>query len=66
MFKGYNRYILYGQFFVLMAAIAVLSLLPIEQPSFSPNDKLNHLIAHGELALSGLLALKRIPLTMLV
>ncbi|PTY37278.1 hypothetical protein BGP77_02575 [Saccharospirillum sp. MSK14-1] len=34
-----------------MVAVTVLSLLPLEHPDLSPNDKLNHLLGWGALGL---------------
>lgn len=36
-----------------LVAITVLSLLPIEHPSVSPNDKLNHLLGWGLIGVLG-------------
>ncbi|WP_115667144.1 VanZ family protein [Saccharospirillum mangrovi] len=40
-------------FGVALLAITVLSLLPIEQPAVSPNDKVNHLLGWGLIGLLG-------------
>lgn len=34
-------------FMVALVAVTVLSLLPLEHPSISPNDKVNHLLGWG-------------------
>ena len=47
-------------FYGLMAAILILSLLPIEHPDISPNDKLNHLIAYGGLMIAGYLGYRNV------
>ena len=38
-------------FVVLLLVVTVLSLLPLDQPEFSPNDKLNHVLGWGALGL---------------
>jgi VanZ family protein len=43
-------------FYLLLLIVLVLSLLPIDQPDFSPNDKVNHLLAYTVLLVSGYLA----------
>jgi VanZ family protein len=43
-------------FYLLLLTVLVLSLLPIDQPNFSPNDKVNHLLAYAVLLVSGYLA----------
>ena len=54
-FSSANRWQRTAQlgFVVLAVVILVLSLLPIEHPQISPNDKLNHLLAYGMLAALG-------------
>lgn len=42
-------------FWVLLLAIIVLSLAPLGHPQFSPNDKVNHLLGWGALAVLGCL-----------
>ncbi|MEJ2045766.1 MAG: VanZ family protein [Reinekea sp.] len=41
-------------FVVLMLVVMALSLAPIDHPEFSPNDKVNHLIAYSMLTLCGI------------
>lgn len=42
-------------FVVLLVGVTVLSLMPLDHPQFSPNDKLNHLFGWGALGvLAGL------------
>lgn len=36
-------------FVMLLVAVTLLSLLPLDQPDFSPNDKVNHLLGWGAL-----------------
>jgi len=43
-------------FYLMLLIVLVLSLLPIDQPNFSPNDKVNHLLAYAALLVSGYLA----------
>ena len=43
-------------FYLLLLVVLVLSLIPIDQPDFSPNDKVNHLLAYTVLLVSGYLA----------
>ena len=49
-------------FWCLLMAILVLSLLPIEHPDVSPNDKVNHLLGYGALMVFGYLAYERLKL----
>lgn len=42
-------------FAIAMLGILVMSLLPVSHPDFSPNDKLNHLMAYGGLMMLGAL-----------
>jgi len=46
-------------FYGALITVLVLSLLPIEHPDVSPNDKVNHLIAYFSLMVLGYLAYKR-------
>jgi len=46
-------------FYLLLVSVLILSLLPIEHPDVSPNDKVNHLIAYGTLMIFGILAHQR-------
>jgi VanZ family protein len=46
-------------FVLLLVMVMVLSLAPVSQPDFSPNDKVNHFIAYGTLSFVGLLAFAR-------
>lgn len=39
-------------FLLLLIAVTILSLLPIDHPSAAPNDKVNHLLAWGALGLT--------------
>lgn len=43
-------------FYGLVVTVFVLSLLPIEHPDVSPNDKVNHFMAYGMLTVFGFLA----------
>jgi VanZ family protein len=43
----------------LLAMVMVLSLAPVSQPDFSPNDKVNHLIAYSTLSFIGMFAFQR-------
>lgn len=42
-------------FWFVFLIIIVLSLAPVEHPDFSPNDKVNHILAWGALAMLGCL-----------
>lgn len=42
-----------GLFWLLFLIIIVLSLAPLGHPEFSPNDKVNHLLAWGVLGVLG-------------
>ena len=53
-------------FYLLLLGVLVLSLLPIDQPDFSPNDKVNHLVAYGVLMVSGYLAHRHLGLAALI
>lgn len=44
-----------GVFWCVLLIIIVLSLVPVGHPEFSPNDKVNHLLAWGTLAILGCL-----------
>lgn len=46
-------------FILLLVLVMVLSLAPVSQPDFSPNDKVNHFIAYGTLSFVGLFAFPR-------
>ncbi|MFC3702742.1 VanZ family protein [Reinekea marina] len=46
-------------FVLMLLLVMVLSLAPVSQPDFSPNDKVNHFIAYGALSLVGLVAFKQ-------
>ncbi|EAR09074.1 hypothetical protein MED297_17068 [Reinekea sp. MED297] len=43
-------------FATALSGVLVLSLLPMDHPDFSPNDKLNHLLAYGGLMVLGALS----------
>lgn len=43
-------------FYAVATTVLVLSLLPIEHPAVSPNDKVNHLIAYASLMVLGYVA----------
>jgi len=43
-------------FYGALLAVLVLSLLPVDHPDFSPNDKVNHFIAYCVLMVLGFLA----------
>jgi VanZ family protein len=51
-----KQYLFRGLFYGLLMAVMVLSLLPIDHPTASPNDKVNHLITYGVLMLTGYFA----------
>ncbi|MFQ3231683.1 VanZ family protein [Reinekea sp.] len=44
---------------LLLVMVMVLSLAPVSQPDFSPNDKVNHFIAYGTLSFVGFFAFQR-------
>jgi len=44
-----------GLFWCAFLIIIALSLVPVGHPEFSPNDKVNHIIAWGALAILGCL-----------
>ena len=57
---GVQKRLLYlSLFYGVALVVMVLSLLPIEHPSVSPNDKVNHIIAYTSLMILGYLAHRR-------
>jgi len=64
VFKANRVYLVV--FYLLMATVLVLSLLPIDHPDASPNDKVNHLIAYFSLGISGYFAYRQIGLMALI
>lgn len=54
-YKVTKTFVIRLLFWVALISVTVLSLLPIDHPDMAPNDKLNHLVAWGTLAvLTGL------------
>ena len=51
-------------FVLMLVLVMVLSLAPVSQPDFSPNDKVNHFIAYGALSLVGLFAFRQAIITL--
>ena len=49
-------------FVAALLGVLVLSLLPMDHPDFSPNDKLNHLLAYGGLMVIGALGWRNLGL----
>lgn len=47
-------------FFAMLLLVLVLSLLPIDHPPVSSNDKVNHFIAYCALMIAGFLAFRSI------
>ncbi len=47
-------------FYGLLITVLLLSLLPVEQPNFSPNDKINHILAYVGLTTAGFLAYRKL------